>query len=187
MNKETEIVVPANRAFNILTFVGALPSAVIVLGFGLYLLIFPDAMGPPPVARFPFLSPIASQALLVSVATVGLTVWLSARGFGALLRALDRRPMLVADLNGLRFDPTLCRAPLSWSEIRRIRESGWGRPYKLTFDLRRRIWATESPLTARRVDIGALHLDNIGWVPPDLVERLEDLRQRASRGPDVVG
>jgi hypothetical protein len=187
VSKETEIVVPANTATNILTLVGALPSAVVVLGFGLYFLIFPDAMGPPLAPMIPFLSPIASQALQETVATVGLTIWLGARGFGALLRALDRRPMLVANLDGLRFDPTRSREPRPRSKVRPIRESGWRRPYTLPFDVSRRIWATESPLTARRVNIGALHLDDTGWVPSDLIARLEELRQRASRGPEVVG
>lgn len=178
MSEETEIVVPAGTAMNVMTFVVALPMAVATLGFGLYVLIFPDALSP---------STGASQALLLAVVMIGLTVWLCARGFGALLRTLDRRPMLVADRDGLRFDPTLCRQAVPWSEIRRIRDTGWGQPYKLTFDLRHRIWAIESPLGARRVRISALYLEPQGWVPPDLIERLERLRVRACHDPGAAG
>jgi len=187
MSGETEIVVPANPAMNVVTFATALPAAVVTLGFGLYALIFPDALGPPTGSMIPFLSPAAVQAVLTAVITTALTTWLCARGFGALLRTLDRRPMLVADLDGLRFDPTLRREAVPWSEVRRIRQTGWGQPYKLTFALRRRIWAVESPLSARRVHIGALHLDDTGWVPPDLIERLEGLRVRASHDRDAGG
>ncbi len=186
MSEETEIIIPARTAVNVMTFAAALPSAVVALGFGLYVLIFPDS-APPSAYAIPFLSPVASQALLVAVATIGLTVWLCARGFGALLRALERRPLLIADAEGLRFDPTLRREAVPWSEVRRIRETGWRRPYKLAFDLRERFWAVESPLTARQVRIGALHLSDYGWVPPDLIERLERLRVRASRDPGAGG
>lgn len=94
--------------------------------------------------------------------------------------------MLVADRDGLRFNPTLCGRTVPWSEVRRIHDTGWGQPYNLTFDLRRRIWATESPLGARSVRISALYLGPQGWVPPDLIARLERLRVRASRDPDVA-
>jgi hypothetical protein len=186
VSEETEIVIPARMSVNVTTLVGALPSAVVTLGFGLYLLIFPDTMPPPTDAMIPLLSPVASQAVLIAIATVGLVIWFCARGFGALLRALDRRPLLVADARGLQFDPTLCRKTVPWSQVRRIRETGWRQPYKLTFELRRRVWTIESPLTARSVHIGTLHLNDDGWVPLGLIERLERLRLTASRDPDAA-
>lgn len=187
MSGETEVVIPARIAANVTTLAAALPAAVVALGFGLYFLIFPDAAPAAPGVRIPFLSPAASDRVVITLALSWIVIWLCARGFGALLRALDRRPLLVADAEGLRFDPTLCREPVPWSAVRRIHKTGWGKPYNLTFDLRRRSWAVESPLTARRVHIGTLHLDNYGWVPPDLIDRLERLRLRACRDPDAGG
>lgn|GEM_PF-3322195 len=187
MSGETEVVIPARTVVNVMTFTAALPLAVVTLGFGLYFLIFPDAAPAAPGVRIPFLSPATSDLVVVTLALSWFVIWLCARGFGALLRALDRRPLLVADAEGLRFDPTLCRETVPWSAVRRIRQTGWRRPYNLTFELRRRFWAVESPLTAPRVHIGAVHLDNYGWVPPDLIERLERLRVRASHDPGAGG
>jgi hypothetical protein len=187
VSEKTRIVIPPSRLIEVVTLTSALPAAVVTLGFSLYFLIFPDDVPLAPGVRIPFLSPAASDLVVVTIALTGITIWLCARGFGALLRALDRRPLLVADLDGLRFDPTLCREIIPWSEIRHIRETGWGKaPHKLTFDLRRRIWTVESPLTTRRVHIGGLHLGHHGWVPLDLIERLERLQVRASRDPGAA-
>lgn len=188
MSEETQLVFPARTAIDVLTLAVALPTAVVALGFGLYFLIFPADAPAAPGVRLPFLSPATSDLVVLTAALSGIVIWLCARGFGALLRMLDRRPILVADLDGLRFDPTLCRKPVPWSDVRRIRATiAWKGPNKLIFDLRRRIWATESPLTARQVNIGGLHLDSIGWVTRDVVDRLEALRLRASRDPGAGG
>jgi hypothetical protein len=177
VSEETEIAIPAATVMNVMTLTAALPTAVVTLGFGLYLLIFSDAIS----------STSSSQATLAAIAAIGVSTWLGARGFGALLRALARRPMLIANLEGLKFDPTLCREAVPWSEVRRIHDTGWNQPYKLTFDLRRRIWAVESPLGAQRVRISALYLGGQGWIPSDLIDRLERLRLRASHDPDAGG
>ncbi len=187
MSEEIEVVIPARTTVNVATLATALPLAVVTLGVGLHFLIFPDAAPAAPGVRIPFLSPAASDRIVVTLALSWFVIWLCARGFGALLRALEHRPMLVADTGGLRFDPTLCRQTVPWSAVRRIRQTGWRKPYNLTFELRRRFWAVESPLTARRVHIGTPHLDNYGWVPRDLVDRLEALRLRASRDPGAGG
>ncbi|CAN5460211.1 hypothetical protein BH10PSE3_BH10PSE3_32420 [soil metagenome] len=155
---------------------------MVTLGFDLYFLIFPGDAPEAPGLRIPFLPPATSDLVVVTIILTGVVIWLCARGFGALLRALSRRPLLVANLDGLRFDPTLCREAVPWSDVRRIHETNWGRgPHKLAFDLRRRIWAVESPLSGRRVNIGGLHLSDNGWVTVDLIERLESIRVRASR------
>jgi len=188
MNEETRLVIPARTGIDVLTLISALPAAVVTLGFGLYFLIFPHDLPPASVVRIPFVSPATSDLIVTTVMLTGIVIWLCARGFGALLRALGRRPLLVADLDGLRFDPTLCRKVVPWSDVRRIHETSWGKgTHKLAFDLRRRIWAVESPLSCRRINIGGLHLSNDGWVPPDLIEHLERLRIRADRDRDAAG
>ena len=177
MEGETRITIPTRIGMDVATLVGALPLALLSLGTCLYVLIFPGDVEPFSGPKIPGVSRGVSDVTLLCLVLIALTIWLCARGFGALLRALDRRPMLEADGEGLRFHPTLCREVLRWSDISRIRETEWIRPYKLEFVLRRRIWAIESPLTARRIHIGALHLDNYDWVPQDLIERLERLRR----------
>jgi hypothetical protein len=82
-----------------------------------------------------------------------------------LWRALDRRPMLVADADGLTLHPAFYVQAVPWRDVRRIRQAGWAPPYRLEIELRRRVWAVEAPLTTRRIRISALYLDNTGFVP----------------------
>ena len=180
------------RSLDVAVLATTLPLAVFTLGFCLYILIFPDAAptaeGTPPTAY-----DVASTTVPLAAATI----WLCARGFGALRRAIDRRPMLVADADGLAFHPALGPGFVAWRDVYRIHQTGWRSPYDLAFDLKPRIWAVEAPLTTRRVRIGALYLGDAmggaGFVSPELISRLEDLRAktgavevRASRDPDAV-
>ena len=176
MSQDPEILVPARTGVDILVLAIALPLAAFTLGCGLYFLIFPDSAPAADGVRVPFLSKSASDLAVICGALAAVTVWLCARGFGALWRALDRRQMLVADADGLTFHPALCAEVVPWRDVRRIRGVGWRRPYDLAIELRRRIWAIEAPLTARRVRIGGLYMGNSGFVPHELLARLEDLR-----------
>lgn len=181
MSDDSEIIIPTNVVMDGAVLATALPLAVFTLGLCLYILIFPDT-----APHQPGMPPSAHDIAPVTVFLAAMTVWLCARGFGALWRALDRRPMLVADRNGLTFHPALCREAVAWRDVRRLYQAGWQSPYTLAFDLKRRIWAVEAPWTARRVRIGALYLGDsmasMGWVSPDLIARLEGLRAGADPG-----
>jgi hypothetical protein len=185
MSEEREILVPAGTALDVLVLVAALPLAVFTLGCCLYFLIFPDSLPPSEGPSIPFLSRTASDLAIVCTALAATTVWLCARGFGALWRALDRRPMLVADADGLTFHPALCVEPAPWRNILRIRQAGWRSPYHLEILLRRRVWTVEAPWTSRRVRIGGLYLGGSGFVPSELISRLVELARR--NGSEVQG
>jgi hypothetical protein len=182
VNGEAPVVVPANLALDILALASALPLAVFTLGCGLYFLIFPDTIEPlgPSI---PFLSKPTSDMVITCGALMVATVWLCARGFGALRRALDRRPMLVADTDGITFHPALCAKAVPWRDVRHIRSAGFQDPYHLAIDLQRRIWSIEAPLGARRVRIGALYLGPAyGSFPPDdLIASLIRLQDSTKR------
>ena len=178
LDEGAKIVIPTNLTFDVMVLATTLPLAVFTLGLCLYILIFPDA-APAAEGVRPFVSDVAASTLPLAAATI----WLCARGFGALRRAVDRRPMLVADTNGLTFHPALGPTFVAWRDIRRIHVTGWRSPYNLAFDLKPRIWAVEAPLTTRRVRIGAIYLDDamgrVGFVSPALISRLEALRAEA--------
>jgi len=173
-----EILVPAGTAVDIMVFATALPLAVFTLGCCLYFLIFPDSVPPADGLWIPFLPKAASDVAVVCTVLAATTVWLCARGFGALWRALDRRPMLVGDADGLSFHPALCTEATPWRDVSRIRQAGWRTPYHLEIELRRRVWTVEAPLTTRRIRIGGLYLGNTGFVPSELISRLIDLAKR---------
>lgn len=178
MSEERETLVPAGMALDVMVLVAALPLAVFTLGCCLYFLVFPDSLPPSDGLRIPFLSKATSDLAVVCTVLAATTVWLCARGFGALWRALDRQPMLVADADGLTFHPALCAEAMPWRDVGRIRQAGWRAPYHLEIELRRRVWAVEAPLTTRRVRIGGLYLGNTGFVPPELISRLVELARR---------
>lgn len=77
-------------------------------------------------------------------------LWAASLGLGGLWRWLDKRPMVIADDAGVRLHPAYCMEPLAWSQIERILVHD-RRPAVLEFRLNRRIWAVETPLSARRV------------------------------------
>jgi hypothetical protein len=181
VSEEREILVPAGTALDVLVLVTALPLAVFTLGCCLYFLIFPDSLPPSERPQIPFLSRTVSDLAIVCTALAAATVWLCARGFGALWRALDRRPMLVADAHGLTFHPSLCDQAAPWGNILRIRQAGWRSPYHLEILLRRRVWTAEAPWTSRRIRIGGLYLGGSGFVPPELISRLVELARRNGR------
>ena len=105
MSEDREILVPARTALDVMALATALPLAVVTLGCCLYFLIFPDSVPASGGVRIPFLSESASDVVVISGVLAAATLWLGARGFGALWRALDRRPILVADTAGLTFHP----------------------------------------------------------------------------------
>jgi hypothetical protein len=178
VSEKPEILVPAGTALDIMVLAMALPLAVFTLGCCLYFLIFPDSVPSADGVWIPFLSKPASDVAVVCTVLAATTVWLCARGFGALWRLLDHRPMLVADADGLSFHPALRAAATPWRDVRRIRQAGWRAPYHLEIELRRRVWTIEAPLTTRRVRIGGLYLGNTGFVPAELISRLTDLAKR---------
>ena len=183
MSEEREILVPAKTAVDVLVLTTALPLAVFTLGCCLNVLIFPDSAPSVDGVRIPLLAKSSSDVAVVCALLAEVTVWLGARGFGALWRALDRRPMLVADADGLAFHPAFCVETTPWRDVRRVRQAGWGTPYHLEIELRRRVWAVEAPLTTRRIRIGALYLGNTGFVPHELISRLTALAGRGEDGP----
>jgi hypothetical protein len=173
-----EILVPARTGLDVMLLAAALPLTVLTLGCCLYILIFPDSAPAADGVRIPFLPKPASDVVVVCGVLAAATIWLGARGFGALWRALDRRPILAADADGLVLHPAFRASATPWRDIRRIRKAGWTMPYHLEIELRRRFWAVEAPLTARRIRIGALYLDTTGFVPHELISHLEDLAER---------
>ncbi|EJL30499.1 hypothetical protein PMI01_03127 [Caulobacter sp. AP07] len=183
MSEDAEVLVPARTGLDVLVLTTALTLAVLTLGCCLYFLIFPDAAPIADGVRVPFLSKSSSEVVAVCALLAAVTVWLGARGFGALWRALDRRPILVANTDGLIFHPAFRAETAPWREVRRIRQAGWMAPYHLEIELRRRFWAVEAPLTTRRIRIGGLYLGNTGFVPPELISRLTDLAGRDEDGP----
>jgi hypothetical protein len=196
MSEEAEVLIPAKTGLDVLVLAAALPLAVVTLGCCLYFLIFPDSVPGSDGIRLPFLSRSASDVAVICGALTGLTVWLCARGFGALWRVLDRRPMLVANADGLIFHPAVCTKVVPWREVRCIHSVGWYDPYDLGIELRRRIWAVETPLSAQRIRIGGLYVDNNGFVSSELISRLDELRRtvetgaadlKACRDPDAGG
>jgi hypothetical protein len=178
VSEDREILVPARTGLDVMLLAAALPLAVFTLGCCLYILIFPDSVPAADGLRIPFLAKPASDVVVVCGILAVVTVWLGARGFGALWRVLDRRPILAADADGLIFHPAFRASATPWRDVRRIREAGWTMPYHLEIESRRRFWAVEGPLTTRRVRIGALYLGNTGFVPHELISRLEDLAER---------
>jgi hypothetical protein len=178
VSEEREILVPARTALDVLLLAVALPLVVLGLGSCLYILIFPDSAPAADGLRIPFLPKSASDVVVVCGVLAATTIWLGARGFGALWRVLDRRPILAADADGLVFHSAFRASATPWRDIRRIRQAGWVMPYRLEIELRRRFWAVEAPLTTRRVHISALYLDNMGFVPDELISRLKDLAER---------
>ena len=83
---------------------------------------------------------------------------------------------------------------MPWRQVRRIRSVGWRDPYDLAIDLRQPVWTVEAPLSGRRIRIGSLYMGNTGFVPHELLARLEALRAqadtvevKASRDPDAAG
>ena len=174
MRERRETLVPAGTALDVVLLVVALPLAVFTLGCCLYFLFFPDTVPHADGLRLPFLSKAASDVAVVCTALAATTIWLCARGFGALWRALDRRPILAANADGLSFHPAFCTKAMPWRDVRRIRQAGWRRPYALEIALRRRVWTVEAPLTTRHVRISSLYLGNSGYVPAELISRLTD-------------
>ncbi len=119
-------------------------------------------------------------------------VWFGSMGLGSAWRALDRRPALVADAEGVTFHPAFFDGFMPWGDVRRIGIGGVA-PSNLEFSLNRRIWAVESPLTALRVRMGLNYLGLSTREARRLVPRLNRLKRSARqaatarrRGPDAA-
>ena len=125
------------------------------------------------------------------VALLLFAVWFASMGLGSAWRALDRRPILVADAQGVTFHPAFFNGFMPRRDIARIGIGGRD-PANLDFALHRRIWTVESPWTALRVRLGLNYLGLGTRQARQLVPRLNRLRRAArrasssSRGPDAA-
>jgi hypothetical protein len=100
-----------------------------------------DALGPAPLAA--------------GFALFGL--WLLCIGIGGAWRLIDRRPAILADGKGLQFHPSVCLNPVSWSEVRYIRNVE-GPPAQVRIGLGRRFWSPLAWLTATSIRLNRIAL-----------------------------
>jgi hypothetical protein len=103
-------------------------------------------------------------------------VWFGSMGLGSAWRAMDRRPLLIADAEGVTFHPAFFNGFLPWESITHIKIAGSG-PAKLEFGVDRRVWAVESPLSAKRVRLALNYLGLSHKQAQDLVPHLKRLQQ----------
>jgi hypothetical protein len=127
--------------------------------------------------------PLTAMALFI--------VWFGSVGVGAAWRTLDRRPVLVADADGLALHPSFARDRVPWREVERIVFTG-SNPGCLEFRLTRRIWTVSAPLTSTRLRIDRNLLGLSTREVRRLVPRLNRLKRaaqpvRACRDPGVAG
>jgi hypothetical protein len=178
-----QTMVGSRIGVDVAILVTALPLAVFTLGFGLYLLVDPERMQSGfPTDQVPEgWPPLFTPAVLFALCAA----WLGVKGMAALFRALERGPLIIADETGVTFHRTFLRRSVPWSDVRWIRVTGWGRPYYLTFGLRRWIWSVEYPWGGQRICFAALHLGNDDFISHELVSRLQALREDAL-GPAPV-
>ena len=78
---------------------------------------------------------------------LAFALWFGTLGAGAAWRALDRRPLLIADIDGVVLHPTFSRDKVSWNKVKRVAMAG-SAPGYLEFSLVQRVWSMSAPLTS---------------------------------------
>ncbi|CAN5589652.1 hypothetical protein BH10PSE4_BH10PSE4_34690 [soil metagenome] len=115
--------------------------------------------------------------------------WFGAMGTGAAWRALDRRPLLIADADGLVFHPAFARDKAFWSDVKRVVMAGPA-PGCLEFTLTKRVWSISAPLSSPRVRIDRMLMGLSTRETRRLVPQLNRLKRAArdrQRAPIEVG
>ena len=129
-----------------------------------------------PAGRSP-LHDIGVIAALYRVFAVGMAYMAGAIAAGAVWRLVDRRPVMVATADGLRFHPSFLKAGLAWREVKWVGLKS-GPHTQLGVRLKFRFWSLTYPFTASEIAIPVM---TVGWSAREARARARTLRQWRQR------